>query len=556
MVRLIPSKTRDLFRQTTLKLIVSISFTSAYAQTQINIDGNTRYQTIDGWEAVCNSMEVSGIRDTLLPNLPELIDLAVNDVGITRLRYGLMSGMENPVDYFQQTINGVIAYDSFKKHRYSKFNDNADPFVADAGGFQMSGLDDNMKQLILPFRQAIQARGEQFYLNICFVDFANQSSFHHSSDPEEYAEFLSYVWEYIDSVHGIQPDGLEVILEPDNAAIWDKKHLPGCIAATGKRLKALGYEPEFIAPSVLNLRNIPSYIGEIAKQSDALSFLDVICYHRYSGGSDTVAQQQIVDIAQQYGLKTAMLEYDHNGGVNELHYDLKYNNVVAWTKYALAYKSNEPFAYVYVDATQPNGPIYGVGNQTKYLRQYFKYIRPGAIRIEAGTDDPDIDPVAFQNRNGTQAVVIKAAYGDSVEISGLKAGNYGIKYTLGNYDWRVAPKVYDKDLPEQLIANNEKLCLRIPERGVLTVYGIPKSMGINDIHATGTVRLFPNPALNEIRLGFVPDGKGIYQIFDHRGNEVRTDQIRESDPAIQIEDLIPGLYFLRLGNFTGRFVKL
>lgn len=446
---------------------------SAFSQTEITIDSTITFQTIDGWEAVSNPLEASTVRDALLPHIDSLMNIAINDVGITRLRYSLKSGIEDSVDYFTQLMNKNITYDEYKLHRYSKVNDNSDPFNINPSGFQYSGFKDNLDNLIIPFKKRVEENGEQFYFNLCFVDFVNQSSFHHTSNAEEYAEFMTSAWLFMDSVYSFTPDGLEVILEPDNADIWNKTHIPPSIAATGNRLSALDYTPEFIAPSVLNLGSVPDYINEIALNSTALEYLDVISYHRYAGNKNTKAQQEIVNLASQYEKKTSMLEYDYNGDVNELHYDLKYNNVTAWTKYALMFKSNEKFAYVFVDATDTLNPVYGICDQTKYLRQYFKFIRPGAIRLEASTSNSLINPVAFTNNSGNQVVVIKAEQGDSIQIQGLKPNEYGIKYTLGNYDWGgVAPTDYDVDIQNQTISSGEILAFIMPGKGIATVYGL------------------------------------------------------------------------------------
>lgn len=446
---------------------------SAFSQTEVTIDSTITFQTIDGWEAVSNPLEASPVRDTLLPYIDSLINIAINDVGITRLRYSLKSGVEDSVDYFTRLMDKKITYDEYKLYRYSKVNDNSDPFKINASGFQYSGFQDNLDNLIIPFKKKVEKNGEQFYFNLCFVDFVNQSSFHHSSNSEEYAEFMTSAWLFMDSLYGFTPDGLEVILEPDNADIWNKTHISPSITATGDRLSELGYNPEFIAPSVLNLGSVPDYINEIALNSKALDYLNVISYHRYAGNDNTTAQREIVNLAEQYDKKTSMLEYDYNGDVNELHYDLKYNNVTAWTKYALMFKSNEKFAYVYVDATDKLNPVFGICDQTKYLRQYFKFIRPGAIRIEAGTSNCLINPVAFMNNSGNQVVVIKAEQRDSIRIHGLKNDEYGIKYTLGNYDWGgVAPTYYDIDIQNQTISTGETLAFTMPGKGIVTIYGV------------------------------------------------------------------------------------
>jgi len=498
---------------------------------------------------VANPLVAPSVRDTVLPHIDSLIDLAVNDLGITRLRYSLSSGFEDTIDHFTRLRNGLIDYDEYKRFRYFKINDNDDPFHADPDGFQMSALQDNLEQLILPFKAAVETNGEHFYLNMCYVDFSDQSPFHHTDNPEEYAEYLAYVWQWMYENTGFTPDGLEVILEPDNADVWNQNHIPDVLAATGDRLTSLGYDPEYIAPSVLNLRSIPLFINAIAANPKAMDYLDVIAYHRYSGNSDTLAQQKIVELAKQYGKKTAMLEYDSNGDVNELHYDLKYNQVVAWTKYALMYKSDVLFAYVYVDASDPAHPRYDLGKQTKYLRQYFKFIRPGAERMGAESDRPMIDPVAFENRDGQQVVVVKASEGDSIVIQGLKAGRYGIKYTLGNYDWRdVAPRKYNVDLPPQKISEGERIRLNMPEKGVVTIYGIEGQTTPTAAHLHKNTSVHPNPTTGTIYVKG-PEDAVRYELFSLEGRTV--DRGLLSGDEIRLGDVPSGMYILQILDSTG-----
>lgn len=540
-----------------IALLTSAIF-SSFSQTEIFIDSTITYQTIDGWEAVSNPMEAPEVRDSVLPHIDSLIDIAINDIGITRLRYSLKSGIENPVDYFALLRNSEITYDEYKLHRYSKINDNDDPFDSDYSGFQFTGFQDNLDNLIIPFKNQVEANGEDFYFNLCFVDFQNQSNFHHTSDPEEYAEFMAAAWHFMDSEYHFTPDGLEVILEPDNAALWNKTHVPPSLVAVGDRLTDSGYFPEYIAPSLMSIYGIPNFMDEIAANPEALSYLDVISYHRYAGNNDSLAQAQIVNLANQYNKKTAMLEYAQNGDVNELHYDLKHNNVTAWTKYALMYKSNEKFAYVYVDATDASNPEYGISNQTKYLRQYFKFIRPEAIRIEASTTNAAIDPVAFKNDFGNQVVVIKTEEGDTVNIHGLKPDEYRIKYTTGNYNWGgVSPNSYDIDLPNQPISNDETLSFTMPAKGVATIYGLHNNdLSVDVPKKTNQLSIYPNPAKNYVVLDNNLPKKVRYEIFSMQGDVLRKGYV-ESNNSTQIDltALSSGFYLIKSNSKTTKLLK-
>ncbi len=541
----------------TIILIMVLNIFPASGKTTITIDTTQRFQTIDGWEAVTNLLEVKSIRDKIIPHIPKLIDLAVNEVGINRLRLGVKSGLENPVDYFNLLRADSITYDEYKTTRYFKINDNDDPYTADPAGFQMSILDTIFPMMILPMKEAVEKRGEKFYLNICFVDFANQSPFHHSGDPEEYAEFMTYIYTYIDTAFGIRADGLEVILEPDNAEVWHYTDVPDMIASVGRRLENSGYQPEIIAPSVMNLRNVPGFMSSIADNEEALSYLDVISYHRYSGNNDTLAQNEIVSLAKQYNKKTAMLEYDKNGDAEELHYDLKYNNVTAWTKYALMYHSDQLFTYVFVDAEDPDNPKYDIAKQTKILRQYFKFIRPGAVRIEASADVNKSNPVAFKNPDGREVVVIQSKSADTIIIEGLQAGEYGIKYTLGNYDMRnTAIKEYDIDLDNQFLTENQSLKFFMPDKGVVTVYQLS---GINSVKNSGVednIKIFPNPSSSYIIIETKSQQSKKYVLCDILGKELSSGNFDSIKKRIDISHLTEGIYILRIDNKSFKIIKI
>ena len=73
----------------------------------ISLDPSLKIQTISGWEAVAQAGELDCSGFDLYKD--ELFDLAINDLGINRVRLEIYSGAENPVDYFTQYLNGKIS---------------------------------------------------------------------------------------------------------------------------------------------------------------------------------------------------------------------------------------------------------------------------------------------------------------------------------------------------------------------------------------------------------------------------------------------------------------
>jgi hypothetical protein len=431
----------------------AISFDNAI----VTIDPSTTYQTITGWEANAqigqtdffNNNEYRRWQDSVL-------DQAV-DLGINRLRVEVRSGAENPVDYFQQFLNGQITEDQFKMHRYEIINDNGDPNSINSGGFHFTELDFNMDVVAIPIKQRLEAAGESLQISVNYVDFG-RSSFEHT--PDEYAEFVLAVYRHLQSKYGLVPDFWEVILEPDTStATWTARQVADCIVAAGNRLTSAGYRPAFIAPSTTSMAAAPAYFDAILSTSGAVRYLKEISYHRYGGVSDANLQA-IASRAMANNVNTSMLEHigaDHA----TLYKDLSMGRNSAWQQFTLAYPTSDNGAQYFI-VDRGNSQV-RPGSRTRFLRQYFKFIRRGALRLGATSNNAAIEPLCFRNVNGTYVVVMKTSGSGAISIQGLPAGNYGIKYTTSSQ--------YDIDLPDATVMTGQSLDTSIPQAGVITVYG-------------------------------------------------------------------------------------
>lgn len=424
----------------------------------ITLDPKITYQTIEGWEATAQAGQYECPSFSVYKD--HLFDLAVNDLGINRLRVEINSGIENPVDYFSQFKSGQINFNQWESHWYDIVNDDNNPNTINPKGFQFGDLDYIMANLVLPMRQLLANRGEKLFLNFNYVDFGS-SAFEHKDHPDEYGEFVLAVYQHMQDKYGFVPDAWEVLLEPDNHTGWTATQLGNAIVAAGDRLKAAGFTPHFIAPSNADMGNAINYFDDMIKIPGVLPYLSEFSYHRYAGVSDTNLQT-IANIAKQYKLKTAMLEH-WGSGYEDLHQDLKVGLNSAWQQYTLAFCVGDNGAQYYtIDTSNPASPKVNLSNDAKFFRQYFKYIRRGAVRIGASSDDGDLDPLAFINADGKYVVVVKVNGNNSFSLQGLPAGSYGMFYTTSSQS--------NVQMSDVTLASGQLIDASIPDSGVITIY--------------------------------------------------------------------------------------
>lgn len=436
---------------------------------QITVKPAQTYQTMSGWEVTPRFWEMNKAENrydnSWQPHRDLILDRLVNELGINRIRLEYRSGYENPVDYWSQFVQGKLSYRDLGQHWYQAINDNADPRIANAAGFQFANLDFQVEQALLPMRRLMEANGERLFVNLCFVDFSSPgSNLEHALQPDEYAELTLQTFLHLKNKFGIVPDALEIILEPENTDHWRGRQIGLAIVATMDRLRRAGFSPQVIAPSVSKAANFAAYFDAMIAVPGVLPLLHTAAYHRY----DIQSGRAIPDIrkrADQHKLQTGMLEL-LSGDAEVLHGDLKDMNVSAWQMWGIANRMTTPGSvtksfYYEVDLSDPARPRARMTPATRGLAQYFRYIRIGAVRIGASTDYDAFDPVAFRNPDGSFVVVVKAARGGRVNVAGLPAGTYSLRYTT------TADAV---DLPPVRIDAGQTVPASIPAAGVLTLH--------------------------------------------------------------------------------------
>ena len=449
-----------------MKLLALVTLLATVALTprgvaDITLTPGTTYQVMRGWEATA-----PGWRFTTQAFMQQVVDRGVN-----RLRVEVGAHIENSTDYLAAFYANETACpnyptvecepsptpgetpegDALTANRYVVVNDNGDPNSTNAAGFQFTGLDDAMDRTVVPMRTMLSARGESLYVNLCYVAFSNADPAKNEvhKDPDEYAEFMLAIFAHLSATYGFVPNGVEIILEPDNSQLfWGS--VPGSpqlmgeiIKATGDRLAAAGYTPDFIMPGTTSYASVSTYVNGAQLVTGAMAYVDEMSFHAYNqtGGTASVAAD-----SADAGVCSSMLEWWTASNTYSFMHDLLANGNMCAYQRGVVYPQSEEDYY-------------------PYLQQYFRPVRRGATRIAASSTNGALDPLAFINTNGAYAVVIKATSAQSFTVGNLPTATYHVRYTTGAET--------DTNAGDQAITAGNDLSTSIPAAGVIAIYAEP-----------------------------------------------------------------------------------
>ncbi|MGE0355004.1 MAG: hypothetical protein AB7I33_15315 [Gemmatimonadales bacterium] len=374
----------------------------------IRVDSTRTFQTIDGWEA----SESFGW--SLPPAMMDsLLRVAVNDLGITRLRLSAPGNMIESRDTV--TMPEEVRLGT---------NDDDDPHHLNPAGFQWELFDRQTRLFAIPMKRLVEARGEPFRLVLTYVGFRPTSAFQQRNTPE-YVEVIMAMLTRLRDTLGIVPDYFEPRLEPNNGrTVVTGTRLGELLVAARRAARADGFTGlRYVVPSTSVAQQAVPYLEALLRVPDAGRDLAEFSYHRYAPAGASVLTG-IRDAGARHGLPTAMLEFQR-GTEKELMEDLTLADVVAWSRFSLAGPYGGPEAggqYFYVD---PVAKTFRYRASTWPLRQFFHYVRPGAVRVEAATTNRRSMPAAFRRPDGRFVVVVNTR-GGTLQFRGLQPGRYEV----------------------------------------------------------------------------------------------------------------------------------
>ena len=379
-----------------LLLVLLLCLELCARAVEVTVNPATTYQTIRGWGATAH------VPPQVSPALREQIfDEAVNELGLTRLRINIP-----------------------RQEWESVRNDDGDPYHINWAAFRSPTLDEKITELVLPFKQRVEARGEKFtaYVNPSFFDGGSSGSAPAwlLDNPAEYAEWATAILLHLRDSYNIVPDYYSICNEAGNNNAFTPERLCSIMKELGPRMQALGFTTKFETPECVNANTSWRYLSVLQNDPAIWPYIGVISYHLYGNNA---ARPQIRDFAHARGLPTAQTEF-MGTNFSHLYDDLVLGGVSYWEHYALAGGEGGGNG-MYLDINR-TGTSFSYYAPARDFRQLTRYVRPGAVRIEATSDDPALRPLAFMKDDRLTVVLWNSATAPkTVMMHRLPTGRYG-----------------------------------------------------------------------------------------------------------------------------------
>lgn len=354
----------------------------------VNTDRTQKFQTIHGLGTFQHSSRH--------------LDLYTTQLGASAMRLGIISNQWEPV------------------------NDNNDPNVLNMSGFNYDAF--NWEWI-----RNLKERGVEIFILTSWsppawmkrnlsLDHKEQAIEWHLTDNilepyyyEEFAESMEAIVRALKERSGVDlyAIGLQnepAFNEPYPSAILSPAQFKELIKVVGKRFKDKGIQTKLYMPEQvtgIGFYSLDQYLDAIQADPVANQYVEIFACHGY--GSDGITAgfpsfnewNALWANAQEGTVKKEMWMTETHIGYSDFTSAMKLAGAIHGSLYAgnISLWTNWGFEDMQLTKNLPNSSFYTSMN-------YFKFIRPGAVRVKTESLHPDVMATAFENPDGTMALVM------------------------------------------------------------------------------------------------------------------------------------------------------
>jgi glucuronoarabinoxylan endo-1,4-beta-xylanase len=383
--------------------------TQAQTGNTISIDASVEYQTIEGF---------GGAEGWLFP--PQSVYPAIfDDLGVNIIRFRMLP-------YIEQVPG---------ESNEARDNDNSDPFTTN-----WSNVKTDWIGKIAPLLQETKRHHGKLIATVSdppvwmkTPEIEEKRGALKTGYENELVEFIIIWLQAAKTYYGIDVDYVSVQNEPDSGCCfmgYSQVQLKQIISLLAPRLAQSGVGTKILGPDTSYFSGFNSFVNELCKEPSVCGSIDRFATHPYGENfldPDSVIPKWTAASQKASGLgkKLWMTEYCNDGVsplgtwmeapllVQHLHNALVYGNVTAWITHEIYRDPGKTPVAIFDD----NGNI-----TPKYytLKQYFHYVRPGAVRIRADSTSNDLLVTAFvhkQDKTFTIVVINRGASSQNVQFN-------------------------------------------------------------------------------------------------------------------------------------------
>lgn len=397
--------------------ITGVGYT--YGQVNIHVDPETEHQKVQGFGAF------GGIK-AYWENPPfytdAFIDYFLDDLGATIVRTNIFWDLEPENDNSSSSDLDL-----------SKFNYGAGSNLGKQLPYYRALKEAGLKKLIatswtppdwMKLHDEPDRIPEQCYnCNNCPTGDSRRKVCGGRLDPKYYGEYAEYLLAYVKilrqeadiDLYGISIQNEPYFANPFESNVVLPEEYGRLLNVVGRRFRQEGlntriFGPEHMAEWSWGVQQ--NYVSNVFQTGANNPYLDIYAVHGYVDGVApdfgsaegwTALKNNISDEYDKplWMTETSGYAQTHEGVmelVRSLYLALRFGNISAWVYWSV---SGEPGSEFSIMANGEPTVLYHAS------KQYFRYIRPGAIRVDAASEDPEVLTLAFKNSSeGSMTLVL------------------------------------------------------------------------------------------------------------------------------------------------------
>lgn len=402
-----------------LLLSLALSAEAQIREVQLRVDPGTTHQTIQGF-GTCYIDWTSNVRPEY--QKPEFLDLIVNDLGLSILRQQMQDELE-PV------------------------NDDDDPNHFNWDGFKTGDVGSGWPfERRMWFMEELKKRGVTRFIMSPWTppafmktNKAGRFGGHLRADMfDEYAEFMAANIILAKKNHNIDIGYITLqnellFIEPYHSCVYNPYAVREAVRSLMRKFKTEGITTKILMPEdMMYVDRMLPYILPTMNDPETSQFPGGFCTHR-QGGFDEVARWQRTTAKfarENWMTETSGHDQTWAGAMkmaSDMHDYLVGGNFSAWIYWQITDSPRSGQYALMVNGDPARSPKYHAA------KHYYRYVRPGAVRVEATSSDKELLASAYRhNVDGTLVLVLLNTAATEAKVNLNLQGEYRVYRSTTN----------------------------------------------------------------------------------------------------------------------------